>query len=396
LLAAGLLLFILSAPVSAIDMTEAVHLEWEKSDILKAQENLYTISRTDLWRQYLPSSPQLQISSGDDMSSLSYGVAVNLPVKTLRTRKLTAAIVNQQRVELDAKKYELAKMVILAYLDCATQHAITVLQEKSIGDLDTLHKSLKKRFEDGYSNLSDVLGSELQLRDAEIALRESKDRYQTAKENLRKLLKIQTPLADDFVLDDDLKPELVSEIGIDTADHLRAKAGLDVAKASADTAHWQQLPDLNLGASYNTYPHLPASPSGRPSAWSYTFGVTVPFMFNTEAERTKNQSILDRSGAELQIIQSEIDQKDAAMEYSRSIALLKELREKEIPLVQMLVSTTLSDYITGKVGFAELMQARKSLVDISTREIQTRSSIIMSHLRSLTLKLSEGSQDNAK
>ena len=382
-----LVLAVFPALSGALTLDEAVRIEWQQTPVLKAQEKLYQISLSDIWRKYLPGEPQVQLNSGDNGSSFSYGASITLPLKAALMNDLSSLQAGQQRAELDAKKFELAGLAASAYLDCAVQAALIKQQKITIADLDTLDQSLKKRFKDGFTGLSDSLGSELQLRDAKIELEDMNDKFFIAKENLRRLLELTNQLPDDFTLDDDIAPGLLDEIGSDTADHERAQADVLLAQANFKTALWQQLPDLSLSGSWNSYPYLPASPSGKPNSWSFSAGIAIPLLYplleSVEAERTKNQAVLDQAAAKSRMIQAELDKTDAALEYSRSRKLLKELREKEIPMAEMLVSATFSDYINGKVGFAELMQSRKTLMDIQSREIQLRASTILCHLRAI-------------
>jgi cobalt-zinc-cadmium efflux system outer membrane protein len=385
----GLILVLAATRLTGLDLNESVQMAWKNSSVLQADENLYRIGKMDVWRKYLPGEPQLQFNAGDNVSSLSLGASVNLPlpVKFFALGGLNEANVHQLKVEVSAKKFEIAGTVISAYLDCATRQKIIELQKSSIEDLETLYESVKKRYEDGYSSLSDSIGAELQLNDAKISLVEMEDDFRVSVDNFRKLLRIETDTNENFVLDDDIPAEILMEIGTDTADRLRALTGLEVSSNGIDSVLWQQLPDLGLSVTRNSYPYLPASPSGKPDSWSFSLGITLPVLFpieeGVEAERAKNQYIVDQDAARQQLIQADNDIRQSVLDYRRNTNLLVLLREKEIPLVDMLVSTTLTDYKTGKVGFAELMQSRQSLIDIKTREIQLRSTIIQSHLKAI-------------
>src|SRR5262249_17736934 len=77
------------------------------------------------------------------------------------------------------------------------------------------------------------------------------------------------------------------------------------------------------------------------------------------------------------------DKRDGAREYRRTSRRLKELQSRDLSLAQALVESTLSAYRAGKLGFAELVLARKTLADLTVQEIQLRGNKILAHLRCL-------------
>jgi outer membrane protein TolC len=172
-----------------------------------------------------------------------------------------------------------------------------------------------------------------------------------------------------------------------TADQARSEAGIELADANRSVAWWSQVPDLTLGITRSHYLYLPASPSGKEWATTFSVGITVPLLFpfheTIEASRAKSQAMIDRNTAEIQKVQADSDRMDGASEYQRSLKRLKEIREKDLPLAEALVESTYSAYQTGKLGYAELVLSRRTLSDIQNQDIQLRVSVITAHLRCL-------------
>jgi outer membrane protein TolC len=104
---------------------------------------------------------------------------------------------------------------------------------------------------------------------------------------------------------------------------------------------------------------------------------------NVDIERAKSQAEIDRRTADLQLKQAQLDKEDARLEYFRSRDRLKDLRAKDIPLAESMAESTFSAYKAGKLGYAELIASRKTLLDLKNQDIQLRSAIISAHLRCL-------------
>ena len=111
--------------------------------------------------------------------------------------------------------------------------------------------------------------------------------------------------------------------------------------------------------------------------------VLYPFSEKKELERQHAQADLDRAVAESQRLAAERDRDDAFREYVRSKSRLEELRSKDLPYAEALMESTFSAYKSGKLGIAELVLARKTLMDLRAQDIQLRGEIISAHLRCL-------------
>ncbi len=386
-------LFLCSTAVAkeSLSLSDVVRGSLASSPLIANQKIQYDLSERDRWRRFIFNEPQLQYANSDNNTNQSWGVAlpVGLPGKAFALKDIDDAKMASQKAELDAKKYDLVHMMSQAYLDCATTQETESLLKESFSDLDTMYKSMKASYESGHGTLAEKISSALLARQASTDLQTSVDKKVVS---CRKLLRLmgKNPLESELPqlsLADDLDADVLSELSDRTADQNRSVSTIELARATEETAWWSQAPDLNLAVTRNHYVYLPGSPSGEAWTTTYSVGVTIPLLFpfyeGAEIKRTKAQARMDASSAENQKVFADADQVDAALEYQRSKKRLQELRTTDLVLAEALLDSTYSAYRSGKLGYAELVMARKTLMDLKNQDIQLRSSIIVAHLRCL-------------
>lgn len=372
----------------ALKLEEAVRQAWTNSGQISGQRELMEVARGDRWRRFLPHEPTLQYSKTDDGTAETFGLSLvtSFPGRSLAMVGLDGAKARAQEAELRARRFDLSKLLVAAYTDCAAAQATLRLQETTSADLETIFRSLKALYESGRATQAEKIGAELQSRQASLDLRNATDKANTTCQKLKRLL---PNAGDEFKteLPEDLDTKFVAELGPQTSDQARAEAAQAVAERSVSTAYWSQLPDFTLNYSRNHYLYLPGSPSGKPWADSIGVSVTLPIFFAfdeaQEAKRARGQARVDKETAQLQKISADTDLADAANEYRRSRARLQELKTKDLALGEALMESTYSAYRIGKLGFSELVLARKTLTDLRAQEIQLRVAIIGAHLRCL-------------
>lgn len=372
----------------ALTLSEAVHKRWQTSPSLSGQQDQVAIASHDRWRRFVPNEPQFNYTNTDDGTGESYGLSltVPIPIKPFALSELDGARAAVQRAELRAKRHELARDTIQAYVDCAIAMAAVRQQELSITDNETLARSLRARYEAGTATQAENIGMELQIRQMRADVETTRDHSVVA---CRKSAQLLGEPAEQltYELPRDLEQDLVNELGEETPDEARAVAALRLAKANRSAAWWSQLPDITFSATRNHYSYLPGSPSGKELTWTYGAAVTLPLLFFThetvEGSRGASQAEIDRGTAEAQLIGARSDREDARREYRRDQTRLDELQRKDLPMAEALRESTLSAYRTGKLGFAEIVFARKTLADLQASVLQLRSALINAHLRCL-------------
>lgn len=386
-----LVITIRSQATESLNLSDVVHNALSSSSLLQNQKTQLDLAERDRWRRFIFNEPQLQYTNADNNVNQAWGLqmAVGVPGKAFALSEGDDAKARAQRTELEAKRYDLVRQVSQAYIDCASAQATETLQKEVYSDLDTVSKSMKASYESGHGTQAEKIGSALQVRQAASDLQASMDKKVVT---CRKLLRVmgRDPIHEsipDLTLPEDVDADILNELGDNTADQGRSTAAMDVAHANLNTAWWTQVPDLTLSVTRNHYLYLPGSPSGEPWTTTYGIGVTIPLFFpfyeGAEGKRTKAQSMIDIGNAEIQKLTADTDQSDASLEYQRSRKRLEELRKTDLVLAEALLDSTYSAYRSGKLGYAELVLARKTLVDLKTQDIQLRNSIVTAHLRCL-------------
>lgn len=380
-------------PAHALTLAEAIQRSWGYAPLLKAQldaqRRLYQLSQFDRVRRFLPNEPQLQLARNDDRTAevISLNETMGFPGKGFALARLDTARSLSQQAELESRKYDIAKQTTQIYLDCASSIASVDLLKTSLEDLQTLARSLRVRYESGVATLAENIGTELQLRQQRTDLAAAQDKAAGSCQRLHTLLHLQPMTAVTYELPDDLDERLLKELSPLTSDENRSQAVQRLAQATLKTAVWAQLPDITLSAAKNYYVFLPGSPSGKGVTYNYGVSLTAPALFPfyafTETKRTRSQALSDQAVAQVQWLLAHADRVDAAKEYRRSQKRLRELRENDLSMAQALMESTYSAYKTGKLGFAELVLARKTLLDLKTQDIQLRGSVVSAHLRCL-------------
>jgi cobalt-zinc-cadmium efflux system outer membrane protein len=377
------------ALLGALTLEEAVQDSWSSSKQIQAQQSLVEISSGDRFRRFVFSEPQISYNNTDDNTDAAWGLTLGLafPGKTLAAMGLDEAAWEAQKAELEARRFDLAKAMAQAFMDCASAQATLKLQQENVADLEVLARSIHLQYEAGHSTQAEKIGTDLQLNQARSDLRASQDALDLAWEKLRTLLGLQQTEPKDVTLPDDLDASILEALGSRTSDQARNQAAQRVASANASFAWWNQLPDLNLNLSRNHYLYSPGSPAGTDWTTSYGVSLNLPILFPlrevVEARRSASQAERDLDDAHLQLLAADADHLEASKEYRRSKARLAELRQRDLALAEALKDSAYSAYKQGKLGFADLMLARKTYSDLKAQDIQLRNSIINAHLRCL-------------
>lgn len=377
--------------VFAASLSQVIRQIWKNSRQIQGQEIQSSLAAGDRWRRFIFNEPQFIVSNTDDSTALSYGLTLStgFPGKAFALAQVDSAKQAQQEAELAGKKQDLAKLIAQAYSDCAGSEALKKIQRESIQDLSTVQSSLRLLYESGHASQSDMIQAELQLRQGKADLIALEDKAFTSCKKLEQILAVSGVMdLPELNLPDDLDSNLISELGEVSGNVRRAHSAIQLAKANLSTGGWSQLPDFTFGIQRNHYFYVPGSPSGKEWANNYSLSVTLPILFpfheTIEAKRTRAQANIDEGTAELQLAEAKADEEEGAREYQRSKARLEELRQKDLSLAEALRESILSAYRAGKVGFAELVLARKTYSDLKAQEAQLKTSIINAHLRCLS------------
>ncbi|QQR79482.1 MAG: TolC family protein [Deltaproteobacteria bacterium] len=369
-------------------MSSVIKKTWKNSPEIRAEENLVSVSRAEKLRRFIPNEPLLTYSNTDNNTAQSYGASVTMafPGKSIAMTTLDIAQEKAQRAELKAKKYEIAGRVIQNFLDCSTTQMTLKLSKENLSDLESLAKTLSARYEAGSSTQSELMSVQLQISQQNMEIAQLEDHAVVFCDKLNQM--VHESVSPSLSLPDDLDPEIIKSLGFETADEAQSKAALKVAQARYKTAIWNLAPDLTFGVSRNHYSYLPGSPNGQETTTNYVGAISFPifglFHERLDIKRAKNQAIIDERTAQIQNIEALSEKEQARKDLKINIERLHQIRNHDLPLALGLVESTLASYQSGKLGFAEVLLARKTLLEIRSQDIQLRGMIINSRFKSLS------------
>jgi outer membrane protein TolC len=373
-----------AAEPSKLTLREAIERMWRDSPITRELEAQVTLAEKDVWRRFLPNEPQISYQEDESDRSKEYGLSLTMgfPGKAFVYAKVDRAALRKQKVELVARKQELAVLVTRAYVECAAAQATIQIREKALGDIETFLQTLKARR--GVTQ-SERLSLELETRQVRRDLLESRDQREVGCKKFVDIVHGGEKEIPPLSLPDDLDRLILGEMGSANADELRAGAAIDYASATYSVASWSQMPDLVLSYGRKTLPA--ADGSGSPFYNVYGISLTLPLFYpfheSVESRRAKSQAILDRSSAELEKVQIGADRLEAAKTFVRNRNILRDIRSKDLPTGQALLESSYSAYRAGQLGYAEMALSRKTLTDLRLKDVELRSLILNARLKCL-------------
>lgn len=137
------------------------------------------------------------------------------------------------------------------------------------------------------------------------------------------------------------------------------------------------VPDLDLMVMKNSYFDLIQS-GGPPvkDTTSWSVGITLPFTFpfydNTDYKGERATLGLAKMDAELEQNRAQKKWAEAKSDWNRASRRLGEISDKDLALAEVMVESSLASYRAGRAGFAELVLARRTKLDLKIEEIQLR------------------------
>lgn len=389
-----LILFIFLFPQITLGQSileNVISTSWHEDSFIKAQEAKISAADLDKFARFLPNNPNLTYSNADNSSWHIFGGSfdVGIPGKAFALRKLDDTRYGIEKSELMAKKNELAQYILNRYSECASGQELNQILSVATRDLETLAKTLTARYEIGQSTQAERIGMELQYRQASIEYNTIRDRSVIACEKFKEVLEkygMEPRLAEsNLSLPDDLPEALISEMGTYSVDYVRASNDARLSDVRYKTAVWEILPTFNLGFYRQYYSQVVASPI-IPTQWTSTYTVSLnfplfyPFYNGNELRKIRAENMIAERRAEMKKIESEVDMANARKTFQRSRKILEKLRSHDLPMAETMVESTLANYKAGKLGFSELILAKRSWLDLKKEEVSLKLSLLNSRL----------------
>lgn len=377
-------------------LDQMIHIAWKNDPMLPAQESRITAARQDKIRRFLPNDPQIMWSTADNASWHSYGASLNvgLPGKAFALAELDETRVKVEERELAAKRVELARFIYALYSECAAGQELVDVLENAVDELDTLSRTLDARYQMGQATQGERIAMQLQARQARIEQGNLRDRTRSAcgklAEHLDSMESAELLQGVMPKLPDDLDTETLQLMGPASEDVVRAENDMRMARVQRDTSWWQQAaPDFNLGIYRNYYDRIQASPIvPTRNTWTYTVGFTLPLLYpftdGNDVRKQRAEATIAESRARRGLREAELNRDKAKAAFERSRRVLKQLREHDMPLAEAMVESTFASYKGGKLGFAELLLAKRTWLDLKREDVQLRQTLIEARLNCLS------------
>lgn len=367
-----------------------IQTAWNKDSFLKAQDSKIEAAKLNRFAQFLPNNPTLTYMNQDNSSWRTYGVSLNvgIPGRAFALHKVDNEVLNSEKSELFAKRIELASFITDRYISCASTKELLSILNRAVKELAILKDAITARYEMGQSTQAERIGIELQYRQANIEYQTFKDQGKVACEKLEEVIadkNLGESIPDEPGIPEDFSEELLSKLGNKSMDVIRADNESRVAKSEADVAFWRAAPEFTFTYYRNYYNRVVASPI-IPVQWTNTFLVSLnipilfPFYERAEIMKAKAENEIIAQRAYMKKLESERLVGDAALSFQRSKKILKKLKEHDLPMAETMVDSTLAAYKQGKLGFSELILAKRTWLDLKKEEVNLKVNMMNSRL----------------
>lgn len=380
----------------SIDLDQALRMALDETPSLHVQKQLVDLAKRERITRWLPRNPTFGYAENDDSASQQYSLALSVPfpARMFEAGRVDDVKVENAQREFRSRSQEVMRSMAQAFLSCAADRETQRLTELAEADLNRFSTLISRQYESGLSSQSEKIGIELQLAQTRSDLENVKI---SAESSCRRWTELSTttlghalPLPRD--LPSTVSAEILNEVGVDSAEKLRADQTLALAEVTERNAFWSTAPDLSFSVNRNHYRTTQASPVATEWSTSYMVSISLPLFFlwndRTDIQRTKAVARQEQEGVRIQKVQAEVDQSDACLRWQRGSLRLKELATRDLPMSEAWIESTEAAYRRGRVGFAEMLLARKTNFDLRSQQVQTKVTTVQNLLRSLGSKCS--------
>ena len=384
------------AQAPGISLSEALVATSRGTPAILAQRELIEAARRDRSTRWLPREPTFSFSENDYAASQQYSLAlaVPFPLKVWQSTFVDDVRVQNSEREYRARLQDSFRTVTQAYVACAADRETLRLANQAGNDLTTLASFVSRQYESGFSSQSEKIGVELQLaqarNDLENARISSDSSCRRWSELTQSLLGEKLPAPSE--LPSTIAPEILRDLGGESIEQLRADQTLAQAQVTEKTAFWSQAPDILFSVNRNHYLTTLSNPTNVEWTSSYMISMSIPIFFpwneRTEIQRARAVARQDQESAKIAKIQAANDQSDNCKRWLRGSERIKELEARDLPMAEAWIESTEAAYRRGRVGFAEILLARKTIFDLRNQLVTSKSNAVLNQIRSLGAKCS--------
>lgn len=360
-----------------VDQSVAVK---QADQIVEAKEGLRI-------RRFIFSNPTLIFNSNDDGATYQYGVGLplGLPGKALALHNVDDAEVQAARINRYLTRQSMTMKAAEDILNCLENRERVEQMAQSLRDAQDQYNFLKEQYSRGFTSHTEFILAEIQLNQFQFEndLLRSKSVEYCAQAKATYGIDEQTKMPD-F----NLAAIKALNFGEGTMEQKDIKAQTVVLEARKKTLYWEQMPDLNLSFVRNHYRQITASPwQNDPREWTSSFGVAIVFPLfwpleeRNEIKQKRAEYLTEIEDKQRDARNANVEMKQMQVEYASSTKRLETILKKEFPLAERLKSYSLQNFRTGKISFAELVLARKTVLDTYLQKIDLNSKLIKLAIR---------------
>lgn len=313
------------------------------------------------------------------MQKIEIAQAIRFPSKLSTESKVAAIALDRSRKSYDERVDEVLTNVRDAYYRLWFVQQSIQLDRENINLLKQFSKIAETKYSVGAASQQDVLKSYVELAKIENRIIDARQRELGAKAEVAALLDRS---ANDTVGAAQLSAEVAFPFSLDSLERIAVRRrpalledSLMVMQREMQHSLAQQgyLPDLRFGLTYVTF-----APTTDFHGWSVSAGISLPFApwtIGKAAGRVEEaEAAIQEAKANYRASRNEI-LSALRNEFFRVRALVQQsesYRAVIIPQARQSLEASVSAYQTGRTDFLQLIDAYRTLADLMTEQLKTR------------------------
>lgn len=373
--------------VFAADFWTTVAQYVDDSETVKQADQMVSAKENLRIRHLIFNNPNLVFNTNDDGATYQYGVSlpVGLPGKAVAMYGVDDAEVQAARIDRFHARQSMTMKVAEDILNCLENRERVDVMAQSLKDAQDQYSFLKEQYSRGFTSHTEFILAELQLNQFQF----DNDVLKNKSVEFCALAQKVYGVTDLMKMPEYSLPPIKSwDFGEGTLEQKEIKADTLILQAKKKTLYWEQLPDLNLNFLRNNYRIITASPyQNEPRAWTNSFGVSItfplfwPFDENQQIKVKRAEYLTQLEDKQRESRNALAEMKQMQSEYVKSTKRLETIIQKEFPLAERLKNYSLQNFRTGKISFAELVLARKTVLETRLQKIDLNSKLIRLAIR---------------
>ena len=113
---------------------------------------------------------------------------------------------------------------------------------------------------------------------------------------------------------------------------------------------------------------------------SMNIPLLFPFYERSELIREQAEKRIASQRANMRLLQSQKTEEDAGYDFRRNKKVFEKLIAHDLPMAETMVDSTLAAYKQGKLGFSELILAKRTWLDLKKEEVNLKLSMLNARL----------------